>query len=196
MAWSKKQIADWKLANKKGDNVPRVSDVSQRIDSKWQPPEVDCLKINVDASLVEGQNSFTIGMVLRNHHGHFLVGKTLKFVGSVSVMEAEMTRIFEALNWTQEVASGRGVIVESNSLLSVRAIQQEQENLLELGDLISQCRTLLRSNGRMSIRFGKKHANKVAHMFARIPCEINSFTVTQSPPVYMLETIMSEILMI
>ena len=86
-------------------------------------------------------------------------------------------------------------MIESDSLMSVQAIKQGQENLLELGDLIFQCRTLLRNNSRVSLRFVKKHGNRVAHKFARIPCELNSFIVFQSPPDYMLETILSESLL-
>lgn len=97
LAWSNKQIVDWQLANNKIGNGPRGGDARQGMDSKWQPPEVNCHKINVDAAMIQGQNSFATGMVLRNHYGQFLAGKTLKFAGSVSMMEAEMTGILEAL---------------------------------------------------------------------------------------------------
>lgn len=43
---------------------------------KWMAPEADQLKLDVDASMVEGADSFSIGMVLRDQNSTFLGGKT------------------------------------------------------------------------------------------------------------------------
>ncbi|WOH01628.1 hypothetical protein DCAR_0521012 [Daucus carota subsp. sativus] len=190
MAWSAKQILEWQIANKKVSFSPHLSNRQQGDGRKWQVPEQGCLKINVDASVVDGQNSFGIGMVLRNHQGHYITGKKMRFAGSFSVMEAEMTGITEALTWAQNYTNA--VVIESDSLLSVEAIQNGQENLLELGDLIHQCRNILRHNDRLKLNFVRKQANKVAHSIARIPCELNSSIVISSPPFFLLETILSE----
>lgn len=52
------------------------------------------LKINVDASIVKGQNSFAIRMILRNHQGHYISEDTMRCAGSIPVMEVEMTGFF------------------------------------------------------------------------------------------------------
>lgn len=39
--------------------------------SKWKPPFPGGFKINVDASVMPGENFFSIGMVLRDHEGSF-----------------------------------------------------------------------------------------------------------------------------
>ena len=64
--------------------------------------------------------------------------------------------------------------------MSVQTIKQGQENLLEPGDLIFQCRTLLRNYSRVSLRFVKKQGNKIAHKSARILCELNNFIISVS----------------
>lgn len=102
-------------------------------DKKWKKPGEGQLKVNVDAAVVEGQNFFSVGTALRDHHGQFIARKTLKIAGGVSVMEAESVGILETLIWTREV-SGGSVMIESDSLLSVNAINRSQSNILELGD--------------------------------------------------------------
>ena len=79
-----------------------------------------------------------MAMVIKDHHGQFIAGKTLKFAGGVSVTETKSTGIFEALIWAQEMTEGT-ILVESDSLLSVNAIKQNQSNLLQFGDLLQQC---------------------------------------------------------
>lgn len=66
----------------------------------------------------------------------------MKIAGEVSVLEAEMTGILEALSWAKECTSGV-VSIESDSLVSVQAVQQGEENLLEVGDIMHQCRDIL-----------------------------------------------------
>lgn len=42
-----------------------VGEVSEAI--RWKPPEVGSIKLNVDASFFPGANSFSVGMVIRDH---------------------------------------------------------------------------------------------------------------------------------
>lgn len=67
-------------------------------ENKWEAPTTGCLKINVDASLVGGQDYYSIGMVLRNHLGHYLLGRTSRSTGSLSVLEAEVAGLEEAMS--------------------------------------------------------------------------------------------------
>ncbi|KAL8124564.1 hypothetical protein AgCh_012282 [Apium graveolens] len=164
-------------------------------DRKWKPPDAGYSKINVDASVYEGHHSFAVGMVLREGHGKYIAGKVMRCEGQVSVLEAEVSCIVEALLWALENTEGL-VSVESDSLLGVRALNQGLENLLEIGDLINQGVDMLRSNDRLSVSFVRKQANKVAHSMARVPCQINTSIVLMSPPSYLLETILAESLMI
>lgn len=74
MEWSSRHISEWKMAVQRfckpseGTNVRRgVSKVN-----RWKPPEEGQVKLNVDASVIEGADSFSIGMVIRDHCGVFL----------------------------------------------------------------------------------------------------------------------------
>lgn len=191
-----KHISDWREVNKKKTQAytSRNQNLNQQ-NQTWSPPTRGELKINVDASVFEGEDSFTIGMVLRNHQGHFIKGKTMRLAGRVSVLEAESSAILEGLMWSQEFRANY-IIIESDSKLSVDAIGKPGDNRLELGNIMKQYRDIIRSRCGLSVDFVRKRANRVTHRLARIPCELNSFIVISSPPVFMLETLLSDISMI
>ncbi|XP_074348100.1 uncharacterized protein LOC141686901 [Apium graveolens] len=192
MVWSKKQILDWQAANKRSPDAVVDNSSIKLNQRRWQPLEAGSFKINIDAAIVVGQNSFSVGMDLRNHLGQYDSGKVMKKAGAFSVLEAELIGIIEALLWARDTVSGK-VVVESDSLLSIQTVQQGQENLFEVGDLVQQCREILRYNQRLSISFVRNIANKVAPNMARVPCELNSFRFFPSPPELLLGTILSEI---
>lgn len=191
MEWSRKQFTDWQEANAKSINSLEVQENTSISDCKWKAPEMGCIKINVDAAVKEGQDWFAIGMVARNHLGHFLGGKTMKLAGRVSVVEVEMVGISEAMSWAIDGIPG-DVVVESDSLISVQNVLQAKENLLEIGDLMQQCRDIPQENSRLSLSFSRNQANRAAHCMARIPCEVNSFMIISSPPSQLLEILLSE----
>lgn len=191
--WSYMQVKEWQAANQRNNVASSNDEQCTRSDQKWKPPAVDQLKINVDASVIEGQNSYAVGIVLRNSQGQFVAGKTRRFGEAVPVLEAELAGIWEAMVWSHELTSG-SVVIESDSLLSVNAINQDYENILESGDLVQQCQEMIRASGRISVSYIKKQANKVAHNLAKIPCEIGCFIVFSSPPSCLLETLLSDAL--
>ena len=98
VSWSLKQISEWRAAQKKrSTHASGAIVVSAQQDRSWSPPALGTLKINVDASVISGNKFFSIGMVARNHQGHFIRGKVMKFEGCVSVMEAESVGVLQAL---------------------------------------------------------------------------------------------------
>ena len=131
-------------------------------------------------------------MILRNHQGSYIHGRTLRFAGKVEVLEAELVGILEALRWTSEI-KGQTIVVESDSLLSVQAINGKVHNELEVGVLIEKCHAILRSRERVCLSFVKKRANKVAHLLVRIFCMLYSFIDLSSPPTRVLETLISDV---
>lgn len=76
LQWSNSFIAEWQACRAKmkkaNANQGRTADVSE---IKWKRPVENRVKINVDASLVAGDYSFAIGMVIRDHKGGFIQEK-------------------------------------------------------------------------------------------------------------------------
>lgn len=196
MSWSMQQIEEWKAANRKKDKVQvEGTTASAQQELRWNRPREGTFKLNVDASVKQNQDHFAVGMVLRNHEGRFVAGKAARFRGVVQVLEAEVMAIFEALKWLEDMHPME-VMIESDSLLAVRAMNKEYLNYMELGTIVKQCKEMIASKGNISIHYIKRQANKVAHELAKIPCEPNSFVVIQSPPDSLLETILSDAMII
>lgn len=87
---STKQIKEWQEAKKRKyvlNTVTRRDDMQE--DMKWSPPSRGCFKLNVDASVVMGDSSYAVGMVIRDDRGRFVQGKNMRFLGMVTVLEAE-----------------------------------------------------------------------------------------------------------
>lgn len=186
---SSKHVTEWRQVWKKKNSKVSAANSAVQTSVKWRPPEPGCLKINVDASVRENEAHYSIGMVIRDHEGKFLMGKTLKVEGKVSVLEAESVGVLEALLWSVTFPN-IPITIESDSLLTVSAVKKDAEHYLELGQIFRQCREILASRSNLGVVFVKKLANNVAHGMARLPCALNSYNILMSPPQILLETIM------
>lgn len=88
------------------------------------------------------------------------------------------------------------VEIESDSLMLVQAIKRSTVYFLEVGNILQDMICLLRI-GTISLfrllKSIKKQAITVAHMLARVPCEVNSFVDFSSPPFSVLESILYDV---
>ncbi|XP_074364363.1 uncharacterized protein LOC141705221 [Apium graveolens] len=176
------------MANKsKRDNT--TGGVKLQEVEKWQPPEEGSFKVNVDAAIQEGSESFSIGMVIRDHTGTFIEGKVMSFPSPESVFAAEAIGMREALSWIADKGLHK-VTFESDSLLTVKALQNREDNQLEVGHILSSCLDWLTGNPSFVVSFVKRHVNKVAHELERCPCLVNCYNLFTSPPDLLLETLM------
>lgn len=88
--------------------------------------------------------------------------------------------MLEAIRWIKSLGM-QNVDIESDSLLTVQVINSATENYLEVGVILQECRSVLDAHSDV-VSFVKKQANKVAHVVARIPCEVNCFIDFMTPP--------------
>lgn len=90
MQWSSSQITQWQEVRKKQARHGWSKVQQCRTgDVRWMALAENRVKVNVDASLVPEAHSFSLGMVIRNHHGEFIQAKNLRYAGEISVFEAE-----------------------------------------------------------------------------------------------------------
>lgn len=68
------------------------------------------MKINVDASIYKGNSCFAIGIIVRNDYVNFVLGKSMRLTGRVSVIEVEVGSVYEALHWIQEMQYKKVII--------------------------------------------------------------------------------------
>lgn len=125
---------------KAGNRTP--NHIENQEDIKWKPPEAGHLKLNVDASVVKDSGSFSIGMLLRDHNGMFLKGKTMRFPGNVLVFEAEAVGVHEALLEVISTVS-QPLTIETDSLMVVQALQKNRQYQNEVGSTLEDCQDIL-----------------------------------------------------
>ena len=150
------------------------------------------LKLNTDAAIKLGENTFAVGLILRDHRGDFVGGKVRSLPMVSSVFEAEITAIKEGLRWLSTLPY-QHVTIESDSMLAVKALTQSHDNILEIGFLLDECRDMIFSSPGFSLTFAKRQANKAAHLMARLPCLPGCQSIYTSPPNLLLETLLSDI---
>ncbi|KAL8111526.1 hypothetical protein AgCh_019295 [Apium graveolens] len=182
---------EWVEAKRSQEIAPaQTSRVKHLEVHMWKCPEVDTVKVNVDASVFKNAQSFTMGMVMRNHLGEFLACKNMCLPMVNSVLEAEAVGVREALSWIKDLQlHGTKVVVESDSLLTTKAIAGDIVNCLEVGEVLEECKQALQNLPTVAVSFIRKNANKVAHEIARIPCLVNSQNIFTSPPTCLLEAL-------
>lgn len=92
-------MTDWqKIKEGSIQHITNMS-ISQEIDiHRWKPPEMGCVKLNVDASVFAGCEYFSFGIVLRACYEKFLEAKTLRLPKIDSIIEAETMGVCEALS--------------------------------------------------------------------------------------------------
>ncbi|XP_074322799.1 uncharacterized protein LOC141659771 [Apium graveolens] len=179
-----KVLSEWEEARKKQVMIrPKGNPELQQVDHKWQCPGPEAFKINVDASVFPNAQFFSVSMIMRNHLGSFVACKVGSFPMVDTVFEAELVGVKESLSWIKGGQySNAPVQLETDSLLSVKAILENKVNLLEVGEVIEECKLGLQGLPSVSLSFFRKTANRVAHNIARIPCLANSqITFTSSP---------------
>lgn len=140
--------------------------------------------------MVSGAESFSIGMVMRNHLENFIEGRTVTLYQAADALEAEVLEIREALSWVKNM-DDRKVTVGSDSLVAVNAINGRNHFLLEVGHIIDHCRMVLQSLLGVSVKYVRKQANEVAHGLAKMPSLINCFVICfvifTSSPAHLVE---------
>ena len=145
--------------------------------------------MNTDAAFKPGDDSCSVGLIIRDHLGTFIAGQVKK-VGMVhSVFEAETAAIHEGLQWLLTLHY-QHVEIESDSLLAVQALKQADDILLEVGFVLDECRSILKSRPCFSVYFAKRQANKAAHLMAKLPCLLESQSFFMSPPDVLVETLL------
>lgn len=182
------QVAQWREARKCGLKVIQNAPV-QRFEANWKAPSEGRLKLNVDASVVPGMPSFSLGLLIRDTRGTFIQAKTMRIAGSYSVMEAEVRGILEALVWLQELDL-QNVDIEYDCLVAVNALRHGVEYVTEAGHILDECKAVLSNRLDLAVSFVKRQANKAAHLLAREPCVVDCFNIFQSPPFILLETLL------
>uniref|UniRef100_A0A803PZM9 Reverse transcriptase n=1 Tax=Cannabis sativa TaxID=3483 RepID=A0A803PZM9_CANSA len=133
---------------------------------RWLKPQVNSIKINVDAAIFEGQNQFGGAFVVQDRNGLLIEGHTKLHMGNIAPAVAEALCFREALSWIKN-QSPSSVWVEIDCLLLVQALRSSASLSSYFGCVIQECKAMLANLSNAYFCFIKQSANRVAHEFAR-----------------------------
>ncbi|XP_074337757.1 uncharacterized protein LOC141674955 [Apium graveolens] len=155
-------------------------------------PAIGSYKLNTDTTIKLGDSTFSVGLILRNHEGGFVMGKVRKLLMVSSVFEAEVDAIREGLQWVFTLPYQR-IKVEYDSLLAVHALSRPNDIALEVSFVLDECRAIIHFRPDLSINFAKRQANKAAHLMARLPCLLECPSIFTSPPSSLVKALLYDV---
>lgn len=97
----------------------------------WTVPDINKVKVNIDAALFKDIHCFSVASIARDHSGDLIEAFSKCRLGSVKPAVAEVIRIREALSWIKR-KGWSNVEVETDSLLAVQAVRSSTATLIFL----------------------------------------------------------------
>lgn len=152
-----------------------------RKEEMWMKPPADFVKINVDASFSMDELSGTIGAVIRNTSGEFIVAANGRLPLVTDVVSAEVTAVQLGL----ELAIAQGcqrIIINGDNLEVVEALNRGERVYSSATAIFEECFALLKEVGKAQIIHCSRNTNSVAHELARQAKFSPVGTWSHSPP--------------
>ena len=117
---------------------------------RWEPPDLDHAKLNIDGSFVKEDDTAGAGMVLRDHDGAVIFAATRVIFNCCDPLEAEMAAMDEglrlALHW-----SDLPLIVESDCTELLQMVQSKEVDRSRYAYRVSEIRRLLAHERNISL---------------------------------------------
>ncbi|XP_062103683.1 uncharacterized protein LOC133814782 [Humulus lupulus] len=132
----------------------------------WTKPDVNSVKINIDAAIFTNEFKLGLGAVVRDHQGVVLTYRLWCKQGNLQPDVAEAMGLKEVLSWIK-TAQWQQVVIEMDSLVVVQAVRSSIYMPSVFGSIINDCKLLLSELSFVSLFFVKRSANRAAHTVAR-----------------------------
>ncbi|KAL8095223.1 hypothetical protein AgCh_036614 [Apium graveolens] len=139
----------------------------------WKGPAPGAFKINVVTAVPVNDNYFS--------------------TGHVSTFEAEVRGVYKTLSWIDNLDLSN-IQIETDSMLTVVAVESLEVNYLEVGNLIEACKIWLQERNDVCLVHVRRQVNKAAHLLAHSSCLQSCSSLFLSPPTpnFLLETLFSD----
>ena len=118
----------------------------------WSPPEPGMIKLNVDGAIFDSLEKFGFSLIARDHNDLLIEGQAKLLQGLAQPKLAEAIGIREALSWIKR-NPWKKAIVESDCLVAVQAIRSSQIMLSVFGDVINECKALVKDVPLVKVLF-------------------------------------------
>lgn len=184
-------LQDWIQMQAQRNTMQR--DAAITANAVWTKPATGMLKCNIDSSCYAEQNTYCVGACIRDSGGRFVQAFMKKSAGNPLIAEAEAKGLLDVLPWLQGSCRLTGpIIIETDCLHVVQAIQSRQKNNTEFGTIIDCCRRIFNLYENCSLTYVRRQANRVVHDLAQASRFIAYLQVLNSCPSCIETTIMNE----
>ncbi|XP_024195872.1 uncharacterized protein LOC112199038 [Rosa chinensis] len=137
---------------------------------RWSAPVSGVLKCNADGAFVAHSRRAAYGLVFRNETGNFLAAAAAPLRQMSSPFHTEVMAMLESMRLA-ETLHYKNVIFESDCLLLIQALANDEPDISTLGLLLGEVRDLLRNNLEFKVCYTPREANVVAHKLAKHACQ-------------------------
>lgn len=136
--------------------------------AKWEPPEDDTLKFNMDGAFVAGQSMIGWGVVARGADGHVVVAHAGRHDQVTDAFGAEVNALNVAISTATEMGATR-VAFETDSQLLVDAMNMRIADSSPYAAIIEDLKFQIKMwFAKCRVTHYRRSANSVAHELAQI----------------------------
>lgn len=136
--------------------------------SLWSPPVFDFIKINVDAAIPEGIDSYRVSGVAHNHEGRLLWWYRTELVGRPPATDAEAVAILHGVRVALQ-KGWRRVVLETDCLPIFHNLTATSPSLYSYGAILDAILELRSFFHVLSLTFVRRSGNSLAHDIATSP---------------------------
>ncbi|XP_061999427.1 uncharacterized protein LOC133716785 [Rosa rugosa] len=140
---------------------------------KWKLAENGQWKLNVDGSYLPNCVKSGVGGILRDNTGQFKAGFAIPVLNMASPKQVELQAIKQGLQLLQTLQVGN-TIVETDYLQATWDIANLNHEAIANGALIDDIKVAVDALHNVSISYGSRTGNAVAHRLAGIVYEANT----------------------
>ncbi|XP_074360438.1 uncharacterized protein LOC141700630 [Apium graveolens] len=164
-------LASWKVAQlERARSISKAAGTSMQ---KWQVPQKNWLKINIDAATFTDLMSIVIGAVIRDENGGFVRAMCKQVRGTWSLREAEGSSLKEALSWVKQHGFKCSVFETDSKLLAEACNGNPGRSYFH--SIIVDCVELFKHFEKVLLCFVPRFANEVAYLLARVSRSMSDF---------------------
>ncbi|XP_050211354.1 uncharacterized protein LOC126661543 [Mercurialis annua] len=161
------QLASWKVANSSSVHLRTAKVFKEDGSSVWKAPPRGWLKVNTDAVVYPGRQSFGMGVVVRDWLGNIIQARSRCSFGSFSPRMAEIMGVREALSWLKDFDK---IIIDSDAMDVVLDVRNPSCSDSDL--LVEDCAELAKQFDNIKFVFVRRSANQAAHVLAQYASSI------------------------
>ncbi|XVF40762.1 hypothetical protein PTKIN_Ptkin01aG0141200 [Pterospermum kingtungense] len=157
----------------------------------WTPPPDGWFKLNVDGCSKGSDQAAGCGGILCDKSGEWVKAFTCK-IGSCNAVEAELWAVYQGLRLAW-IEGFRKVILESDSAMVVRWMNEGDVSNLTLRNLLQLCMSFLRKDWEVKILHVYREQNRVADLLAKLSTSSDrGMEVLVQPPLGVIQALVDD----